>query len=465
MKLIVKIKFLIMILYILLVVSCEDFVDVEVPNHKIVSEAVFESDETAINAMTGIYNELFNASFSGGWQNSVTVLAGLSADVLQPINPDDSAFGEFYQNEIMPASSPNLNIWSSAYNIIYMTNAVLEGIEQSDNITEEVGIRLEGEARFVRAFTYFHLVNIYGDVPLVLATDYRKNSLVSQDTVEEINVQVFADLEKAMDLLGIEYLEGERTHVNRLVVMAFLARVHLYQQNWEQAESLSNQVISHTDTYEILKDLKQVFLANSREAIWQISPIGRGNILTTTNEAPVFIGTSYSYIKITEGFMQSIHPEDKRLTDWIGHFTNETRNFHFPYKYKDRSSLNNITEYSMVLRLAEQYLIRAEARTMQGNLTGAIADVDEIRDRAGVDLITDTSPGIDKETLLNLIMKERKLELFSEWGHRWLDLKRTGKATEILGIKTSLWEDTDVLYPIPEEERAKNPNLGQNHGY
>src|SRR5699024_9452423 len=124
-----------------------------------------------------------------------------------------------------------------------------------------------------------------------------------------------------------------------------------------------------------------------------------------------------------------------------------------------------ISEFSMVMRLAEQYLIRSEARTQLGKLTGAIADLDKIRKRANLDLIINLKPSIDKGTLLDSIQVERQRELFSEWGHRWLDLKRTGTVSEVLSTKKSFWEDTDALYPIPEEERSKNPNLTQNIGY
>ena len=78
----------------------------------------------------------------------------------------------------------------------------------------------------------------------------------------------------------------------------------------------------------------------------------------------------------------------------------------------------------MVMRLAEQFLIRAEARAMQGDLEGAIADLDMIRGRAGLPLIADINAGISKEELLTSILEQRKKELFTEWGHRWLDIKR-----------------------------------------
>ncbi|HCO85286.1 MAG TPA: RagB/SusD family nutrient uptake outer membrane protein, partial [Arenibacter sp.] len=129
------------------------------------------------------------------------------------------------------------------------------------------------------------------------------------------------------------------------------------------------------------------------------------------------------------------------------------------------NSRNSASEYSMVLRLAEQYLIRAESRAMQGNISGAIADVDVLRSRAGLDLINDIEPEINKEGLLNIISEERKLELFSEWGHRWFDLKRTGKASQVLMPLKPLWQETDVLFPIPQVELDKNQNLHQNVGY
>ena len=207
------------------IMSCEDFVEVGVPAHKIASGSVFTNDETAISTLTGVYYELFNADFSGGWSYSVTVLADLSADILQPINPESTTYGELYQNNITPANAPNLRLWSSAYNIIYMANAILEGLEGSNGLNMETRNRLEGGALFVRAFTYFHLVNIYGEVPLVLGTDYRINALIGSDGTGSVDSQIVSDLERAIDLMDTDYLDGERTHINKFAVTAFLARV------------------------------------------------------------------------------------------------------------------------------------------------------------------------------------------------------------------------------------------------
>ena len=109
------------------------------------------------------------------------------------------------------------------------------------------------------------------------------------------------------------------------------------------------------------------------------------------------------------------------------------------------------------------YLIRAEALANLQQADLALADINLIRKRAGLVI---PLANLTSVQCLNEIEKQRRFELFSEWGHRWLDLKRTNRASAILApIKGSNWKDTDVLYPIPENERARNQNIGQNLGY
>ncbi|WP_268225151.1 RagB/SusD family nutrient uptake outer membrane protein [Sinomicrobium oceani] len=454
----------------LLMESCEDFVDVETPNYKMVTETIFADDETAIAAVTGIYNELFvSTDFANGNINSVTVLSGMSSDIFETTSATDSRYGPFQQNEISPGETPdamaNYELWSSAYTIIYMSNSILEGLAHATQVSDQARNMVEGQARFIRAFTYFYLIQLYGNVPLILSTDYRLNAVAERDTVEKVMEQITIDLDMALSLLEnvVDYKNIERIHVNRYVVAALRARVYLYARNWEKAEALSSRIIEQTSLYEVLEDPDQVFLKNSREAIWQITPIVAGIGFSYTREGYFFRGINSSPVKLSDDFIAAMDTKDKRLSHWVGF--NKSREFYYPQKYKDGSSRNNVTEYSMVLRLAEQHLIRAEARAMQGKLKEAIADLDVTRNRANLDLISDTNPGIGQEALLEEIMAERKREFFSEWGHRWLDLKRTGKATAILAPIKPQWQPTDVYYPIPDEDRLKNPNLEQNEGY
>lgn len=446
--------------------SCEDYLEIDVPDDKIVRETVFENDQLALSALTGLYHQLFMAFYSGGGPDSVTALAALSSDDLTTIRSTNKTYMEFEEHEIFPNNERNLNLWSSAYNIIYMANSLLEGSSESESLSEEIRARLEGEAKFIRAFTYFYLVNLYGDVPLILSTDYSFNALAGRDGVEEIYEQVLLDLDGAVNILGDQYLDGERTQITRNSAIALLARVHLFRENWKDAELQSSKIISMADKFEILENLDDVFLKNSREAIWQLSPLGRGSAATQTNEAIFIIHPilpSISHLKLAEDFVASFDEDDLRSQHWIGFHSRLSS--YYPFKYKVKSSTTEITEYSMVMRLAEQYLIRSEARANLGDLVGAIADLDVIRLRAGLESFSVIYPGIGKEDLLSAILEERKKELFTEWGHRWLDLKRTDRVSEVLGGADSFWEDTDVLYPIPEQERLKNPNLTQNEGY
>lgn len=442
--------------------SCEDFLEIEAPGNKMISEVVFENDETAESAMKGIYNQLFRSSFSNGGFDSVTILSGLSSDNLSPIRTTASPFMQFDQHDILPDNFRNLNLWSSAYNIIYLTNSLLEGIENSNNISGDLFQRLKGEASFIRAFSYFYLLNLYGDVPLILSTDYQENALISRASEEKIYAQVLTDLQTAEELLPETYSGNNRTQVTRYTAKAMLARIHLYLGNWSEAERLSSEVIAKTDTYEILDDLNNVFLANSKEAIWQISPEGGGTSLIHTNEGNLLIinpsNPLNAEIKLSESLITKLDSIDNRFLNWIGF--DETTGYYFANKYKIRySTALPITEFSMVLRLAEQYLIRAESRAMLGNVNQAIEDIDIIRERAGKDLLSENHSPLNKDQLLETILEERQQELFAEWGHRWLDLKRTQKAESIFLPHNHDWQNQNLFYPIPENELILNPNL------
>lgn len=447
--------------------SCEDLIEIDDPTDKLVRNQVFNNEQTVISAMTGIYNELFQSSFANGSRNSITVLSGLSSDNIRNINTSNLERMEFEDHEINPENSYNQELWSSAYNMIYMTNSFLEGLKKSKNIGVDLLNQLEGEARFVRAFTYFNLVNLYGRVPLILTTDYQQNALAEQSDAETIYQQIIEDLRFSADVLSPSYRTGERTSVNKFAAIALLARVYLYQKNWQQAETLATEVISESSTYELLDDLNTVFLANSREAIWQISPIGGGGIASNTNDGNIFIidpfFSFFASIQLQDDFVNTFQEDDQRREDWVGF--NSSKNAYFSYKYKIRASSEfPIIEYSMVLRLAEQYLIRAEARAKQGKISEALSDLDVIRSRANLKSFESEVSGINEEVLLNEIFVQRRKELFTEWGHRWYDLKRSGRAQQIFGTKP-LWDPTDIFYPIPAEELTENPNLLQNEGY
>jgi hypothetical protein len=162
--------------------------------------------------------------------------------------------------------------------------------------------------------------------------------------------------------------------------------------------------------------------------------------------------------------LASFEPGDLRMSNWVGVDSSTGTKYYYPFKYKVATG-STLTEYSMVIRLAEMFLIRAEARAWQNNITGGQADLNVIRARAGLPATTAST----RQDLIDAILHERQVELFTEWGHRWLDLKRTGTIDQVMNIVTlqkgGSWVSNQQLYPIPAKEIQNNPNLSQNPGY
>lgn len=448
------------IVFLFLSVSC-DSIAVDEPNFQLTGTSVFDNDATAEATVLGIYSNMMsgNAMASGGGQ-SITLLAGLSADELVNYSFNTTQ-GEFYNNALLPSNSwIELYVWNAAYSYIYGANAVVEGLKESPGVTGAVAERLKGEARFIRAFCYFYLLNLFGDVPLVMSTDYKASRGMSRTLAEEVYKQAITDLLAAQELLPGDYsvYGGERSRPCLWTAKALLARVYLYREAWPEAEAEATAVIENTTQYQLLPDLNTVFLKNSEESIWQLMPVAPG---INTREGSHFILTGRpASVALDSGFPAIFEPGDRRKTDWIEEIAVAGETFYYPFKYKIDAG-NVLTEYSTVLRLAEQYLVRAEARARQGNITGAQHDLNVVRNRAGLDNTT----AVTQAALLDAIMHERRTELFTEWGHRWFDLKRTGRASSVLGTLKQGWQDSDKFYPLPQKELQNNPNMVQNEGY
>lgn len=448
---------------LLITPSCEDFVDIDPPITEVISETVYSDDQTAIAAVRGIYAELMLGSFARGGLTSVTVLNGLSADELLDFTGLNEQT-QFVGNNLNANNSIISSLWTEGYTIIYYANSVLNGLNNSTGVTGPVKSQLEGEALFIRAFFHFYLTNLYGGIPLITSTDFRVNTAVTRDPQSDVYQQIIEDLLRAQELLSADYSfsDGERVQPNRFAVSALLARVYLYLGDWSNAEIQASSVIDNSGLFELESDLNNVFLANSTEAIWQLRPVIPGR---NTAEAEIFInpsGTVPFNLALANELANAFESGDERRSNWVDTVMANGTVYHHPYKYKVNLPDEPLTEYSMVLRLAEQYLIRAEARAQQGNIGDAQQDLNVIRNRAGLDNTTAS----DQASLLPAIEQERRVELFAEWGHRWLDLKRTDRVNVILpNLPIKDWQPTDGLYPIPLTEREVNDNLTQNDGY
>jgi hypothetical protein len=447
--------------------SCEDLIEVNVPKSKVESKVVFSDDVTATAAVTGIYVDMLESgSFANGGTPGILAMAGLSSDELRNFPKMDSDVMEFEDVSLLPKNNYVLGLWASLYKSIYQANAALEGLSASTGVSISAKNQLMGEAFFVRAFCHFYLTNLFGDVPLVTSSDYRTNALISRTPQINVYEQIIDDLLTAQSLLGDTYITSERVRPNKAVATALLARAYLYTENWSEAEIQASAIITDNANY-TLAALNNVFLKNNTEAIWQLRPLVTGNN-GYTSEAYIFSPESIVYNNVlNNSLINAFEVGDERIATWIGSYSHGSDILFYPAKYKQYLLNQPLSEYSMVLRLAEQHLIRSEARAQQDNLTGALEDLDIIRNRAGLPpLAQNSNPGIDQTDVLLAIERERRVELFTEWGHRWFDLKRTGRTNIILGTTKTFWAKEDELYPIPQSEFIKNPNLGnQNDGY
>jgi len=441
------------------VTDCRKLLKVPSPQNELTAATVFSSDADAESAMTGLYIEVMSGSrtlLNGG----MSLYGGLSSDELTNTSP---AIDPFRTNTLTPDNFVCTSLYSTAYNVIFAANSLIAGLDASGGVSPAVKEELRGEAEVVRALEYFYLVNLYGGVPLVTGINFSVTAALARDSVAGVYAQIIADLKDAQRVLPPTYVSSAeypaaRTRPNRYAAMALLARVGLYRGQWGLAKAEADTVIG--SSLFRLESLNTVFLSMSHEAIWQLQPVNSG---LTTAEAAAFVpraGTRPAYV-VTTDWLAAVEPGDRRRVSWIDSVMVFGKEYLFPYKYKLTGPSPVDTEYNMVLRLAEVYLIRAEARAQLGDIAGAQADLDMVRVRAGLGA---TTAG-DVSGLLAAILDERQVELVAEWGHRWLDLRRMGMADAVLGNEKPGWVGTDTLYPIPAGELGANPRLSQNAGY
>lgn len=476
--------------------SCKKLLDVVPPSNAITEDFVYTTDATAIGVLNGLYSTMNARTIDNPIQGNggIALVTGISSDELVLYSGiTNEVYRGFYKNALQATITPvsGSQHWSPLYNQAFKCNAAVEGLNTSTTLTQAVKRQLLGEAKFMRAFFYFYLVNLFGDVPLALTTDPQINTLLARSSKTQVYQQVIQDLKEAQDLLSPDYLNEtllttttERVRPTKWAATALLARSYLYMGDYAKAEAEATKVINNNSLFN-LTSLNDVFLKNSQEALWQLQP----TLLNfNTSEARTFIipatGPSTGLllnnpVYLSDWLLNSFEMGDQRVVEgnWI-----KTRIFKvtptltdtvvYPFKYKVNTSpgitsSDEMTEYFMVLRLGEQYLIRAEARAQQNNIDGAQTDLNAIRTRAGLANTT----AADKASLLLAILQERRVELFTELGHRWFDLKRTGDVDAIMTVVTPQksggvpWQSYQQLYPLPLSDLQSAPNLVQNPGY
>ncbi len=417
------------------------------PELNITDEQAFVNRASAEAALTGAYSRLQNNSYYG---RDYVAFGYLSAD-----NVEWSGSFNFYQqidaNSLTADNSTVNSTWSAIYSTINSANHIIAKVQSVDDpvFLQQEKDRIQGEAYFIRALAYFDLARAWGGVPLVL--DFTRSpddgTGIGRSTLEETYARVLSDLEEAQRLLPTEV---NRNRATRHSAEALRARLHLYLGEWAEAEDYATRVIDNP-AYELVQPFSEFIQnKNSTESVLELAYDNANRNNHNGYFLPSSLGGRLEW-KPTENLVNLLRDPNtggnrKALIENANGVTYGALYF--------RSGTGDDPAY--ILRVAELYLIRAEARAHQNNLEGAIEDLDAVRNRAGLG----NTNASNRQELLLAIEQERRLEFALE-GHRWFDLVRTGRAGDILGLNdTNRW-----LLPIPESDLNADPDLVQNPGY
>jgi len=483
--------------------GCRKLIEIDNPQSSVTTTEAFSTNALAGSVIAGLYSQLMSNSGALVFSNGGTMLySGLSADEFLNVDGTVDPIGyQFATSKVQSLNGVTEGVmWRPAYKLIYNCNVAIQTLSASQSAGVSASNRAQfiAEAKFIRAYTYFHLVNLFGDVPLVLTPDLYINKSMARTPQAQVYDQVEKDLLDAQSALPTTNTisgNASRIRASKWAATAMLARLYLYQKKWQQAKDQSTTVIS--GPFSLVSNLANVFNQKSTEAVLQlrqdstIAPYNGtwdgNNILPLfswddlTGGAGAFYLTDVSLYNslapyatpkyyFTPQMANAFESGDARYTTWvrgtptpsIAPYTGIT--YYYPYKYNISvfNTGTSPTQYYMALRLAEQYLIRAEARAQLGDLPGAAADLKPLRTRAKLADV----PVTTQDNMLIAIAHERQVELFAE-GHRFFDLKRTGKANSVLGAMATKqpWDPNQLLYPLPPNDITNNPALIQNPGY
>lgn len=454
-----NLTYLYYVVTVMLLFSCEQAIEVDDPINQIHTGQVFEDANTAYAALDQIYTELqTNSLFSGGSSGAGALLGTYTDDLDLFLPPGSSDNTYLFLNQLLPTNSIVKSVWANAYKEIYMANAVISGVRSSTGISTANRDRIEGEATVIRSMVYLNLMQIFGEIPYTVTTDYSVNQSLTKKPEAEILQLLASDLQTAVTLLSDDYRDPSRIYVNRKVAQMVLANVNLLNKNWVEAESLCRTIIQSPD-YVFEADITKVFKKTGAHHLFLLKTLTDG---TPVPETKIYYFTSpppQNYVLSTD-LATSFSAGDLRKMNWIKEVGNYPAVFYRNDKYKN--VITNNDEYSVVYRLEQVYFMLAESLIKQNKTEEATAWINKTRVRAGLAELPLT---LNQEQLLGELITEIRKEFFAEQGHRFYDLKRLGQLGVLKQHKPN-WQDFNGRWPLPLSELLLNPNLApQNPNY
>lgn len=436
--------------FLLLSTSCENFLDLQ-PSDSLSSEGVINSKQTASAAIIGAYSKV--QSYYSGYYITMGIMP---ADNLV-YNGTLSEYLQLDQNSVSPDNRATVSAYKTIYEAINTANAIIEELPglEDQTFSETDRNQILGEAYFIRALSYFDLGRAWGGIQIQLkpTSDLSVISGIKRSSLSDTYSQVLSDLNQAEELLP-EDDANTRNRVQKNAAKALKARLYLYTEDWENAEKYATDVIN-SSKYSLVKPYSTFFTDPflTEESIFEISFSSNNQNTYWKRWYPSSAGGDYT-LKPSDELVDKLNDPDKggsRSALIAGEGNNV-----YGVLY---NTVSTSTDPVYVIRLAEMYLTRAEARAKKtaADISGAIDDLNTIRSRADV---PDYSGKKSQEAVILAIEEERSIELAFE-GHRWFDLVRTKRAGEVLGVTdTNYW-----VFPFPSSDILSDSDAEQNPGY
>lgn len=490
--------------------SCKKFLDQPVPG-KLSESDFYKTDDDATQAVTGIYS-LLEDEYTQGW-NSMELLKVLPSDESNAggNGPGDGPAFQAIDDFTQDADNTLIRAcWQRCYYAIYRSNKVVNLVAQENDLRK----RLVAEAKALRAYNYFDLVMLWGDVPLVLdvldPAEYTSTSRIAKATVY---AQIEKDLAEAIAVLPLKsaFTSGDRFRISKGTAQALLGKVYLYQEKWEDAKKQFDAVIASGE-YGLEPSISNVFAASGefgRESLFELSFTTREgynwsnfpwNSTTGQPKSNIHVqymgprteyytkapgdsllggwGLSTPRKKLWDAFITANDPVRRKITmmsvdelvagggswsapglwDWEGYFSRKYGSFSTQTSTANGAidALNYGTNWRL-LRYADVLLMNAEAYFRLGNESQALLFINQIRKRSGLSEIA--ASGLQ---LFSALVTERQLELAYE-GVRFFDLVRWNLADQELKTLGFI-KGKHELMPIPSND-IRTAGLTQNPGY
>ena len=475
--------------------SCEGFLDRE-PLDQITQGNFYKSSTDANLGVIAMYSVIEGIN----WYGKSWMISEIPSDntTTGGNDPDFSPIDNF---TISTDNGPLTEYWTERYRLITLANQVLQfvpDIEMDQNLKDSY----LAEAKFLRAFAYFDLVRIYGDVPIIKEVpNFSSDLLVSRNPVDEVYDFMEEDLLFAIENLPKTRASAELGRATSYAAMAILAKVYLTINKNDKSIDLCEQIIE-SGRFKLvdvgdnwLRDVSD----NNAESIFQIQYVGCGPFGTGNALQAFFAPWGQGITKNSDGWGSQI-PTSPNIDnpgttikdafsskDLRKYYSIMTPGDEYPminssdggYKYPTVGAsrgMINIKKYVIgggsdvcfmstpqnihAIRYADVLLMLGEASCKRNGgfsvSTNVLNAFNQVRERAGLDPV--------EVLTTELVYDERRVEFAFE-NHRWFDLLRAGNVKEVMQLHGKQMQDHNVLFPIPAQELAINPNLTQNEGY